>query len=209
LFSLYLKIIFNLKLNIIYKLTEIPEKLLVNLSILAKIQKNGRIKRSSDGIVSLDEENFQSILRFINSDSRKQSVFEINSIISDTSDKVKEIINNKFMNQNCATTDEYYSNCELLLLLNKSLASAKEGILNLKFTYTNDHNTVSQLDIIILKINNILKESMYKFNYFNQMLPSNVRIFTESQLDFNSSNYTLPPNEKDPKEFIINMQSML
>lgn len=189
-------------------MTQIPEKLLINLTILAKIQKNGRIKRSYDGIVSLDEEKFQSIKRFMNNDSRKQSVFEINSIITDTADKVKEIVNNKYMNQNYTNTEEYYSNCELLLLLNKSLASAKEGVINLKFTYTNDHNTLSQLDIILLKINNILKESMFKFNYFNQMLPNNTRIVTEYSEDLNSSSNS-PPNEKNPQDHIINMQSMM
>ena len=42
-------------------------------------------------------------------------------------------------------------------LIYNSLKNSLEGINNLKFTYIDDHNTVSQLDILILKVQNILK----------------------------------------------------
>ena len=48
----------------------IPDKLLINLKILSKIQKNGRITRSYDGIVSLESETYyQSLKRFLSNDS--------------------------------------------------------------------------------------------------------------------------------------------
>ena len=61
----------------------IPDKLLINLKIISKIQKNGRISRSYDGIISLESDViYQSIKRFVCNDSRKQAIFEINSVIT-------------------------------------------------------------------------------------------------------------------------------
>ena len=78
----------------------IPDKLFINLKILSKIQKNGRISRSSDGIIALEHETFyQSLKRFVTSDSRRQSVFEINSIINETIECMSNIVNSKFMNK--------------------------------------------------------------------------------------------------------------
>jgi hypothetical protein len=168
---------------------KIPDKLLINLKIMANIQKNGRIKRSMDGIISLDSDYlfYQSIRRFLNNDSRKQSIFEINSVIAECHEKVKEIINNKFMTPMNSNREEFFNNVELLLLVHNSLKGSLEGINNLKFTYIDDHNTVSQLDIMILKIQNILKEAMFKINYFNSMLPNIQKLFIEKEdLNFNT-----------------------
>mgnify|MGYP000273827214 FL=1 len=131
----------------------IPDKLLINLKIISKIQKNGRITRSYDGIISLENEIFyQSIKRFFSNDSRRQATFEINSVITETIDILHHIINSKYMHKNFYQTDEYIKNCENLSLILTELEAAKAGIENLKFTYQNDQNTSSQIDIIILKI---------------------------------------------------------
>ena len=168
---------------------KIPDKLLINLKIIANIQKNGRIKRSMDGIISLDSDYlfYQSIRRFLNNDSRKQSIFEINSVITECHEKIKEVINNRFMTPQNSNREEYFQNTELLLLIYNSLKSSLEGIQNLKFTYIDDHNTVSQLDIMILKINNMLKETIFKINYFNSMLPNSQKLYFEKEeMNFNT-----------------------
>lgn len=168
---------------------KIPDKLLINLKIIANIQKNGRIKRSIDGIISLDSDYlfYQSFRRFFNNDSRKQSIFEINSVITECHEKIKEIINNRYMTPQNSNREEFVQNTELLLLMYNSLKNSLEGIHNLKFTYIDDHNTVSQLDILILKINNILKETIVKINLFNSMLPSSQKVFFEKEeLSFNT-----------------------
>jgi hypothetical protein len=150
----------------------IPDKLFINLKILSKIQKNGRISRSSDGIIALENETFyQSIKRFVTSDSRRQSVFEINSIINETIECMTNIVNSKFMNKMYSNTDEYYKNCENLNLLLKELISAKVGIENLKFTYSADPNVNSQLDILIIKMNSSIKDMQHKLAYFQSFLP--------------------------------------
>jgi hypothetical protein len=159
----------------------IPDKLFINLKILSKIQKNGRISRSSDGIIALENETFyQSLKRFITSDSRKQSVFEINSIINETIECLNNIINSKFMNKMYSNTDEYYKNCENMVLILRELNNAKIGIENLKFTYSSDANVSSQLDILVIKINSSLKDMNYKLAYFQTYLPENYKIELEN-----------------------------
>lgn len=166
----------------------IPDKLFINLKILSKIQKNGRITRSSDGVIALENESFyQSIKRFITSDSRKQAIFEINSIITETIECLNNIVNSKFMNKMYCDTDEYYKNCENMSLILKELTLAKSGIDNLKFTYTSDANTSSQLDILIIKINSSIKDITHKLLYFQSFLPETYKTEIEAQKN-------IPPN---------------
>ena len=149
----------------------IPDKLLINLKIISKIQKNGRITRSYDGIISLENEIFyQSIKRFFTNDSRRQATFEINSVIIETIDILHHIVNSKYMHKNFHHTDEYVKNCENLSLILKELEAAKAGIENLQFTYQNDQNISSQIDIIILKINTNIKDFTQKLHHFQSYL---------------------------------------
>jgi hypothetical protein len=149
----------------------IPDKLLINLKIISKIQKNGRITRSYDGIISLENEIFyQSIKRFFSNDSRRQATFEINSVVTETLDILRHILNSKYMHKNFYQTDEYIKNCENLSLILTELEAAKAGIENLKFTYQNDQNISSQIDIIILKINTNIRDFTQKLHYFQSFL---------------------------------------
>jgi hypothetical protein len=135
---------------------------------MSKIQKNGRITRSCDGIISLESDTFyQSIKRFISNDSRKQATFEINSVITECIEILQHILNSKFMNKTYIT-DEYLKNCENISLLLNEMELARYGIDNLKFTYQNDPNIISQLDIIILKINTTLKDVTNKLIHYQK-----------------------------------------
>jgi len=149
----------------------ISDNLLINLKILSKIQKNGRIARSYDGIISLESDTYiQPVRRFLSSDSRKQAVFEINSIITESIVALNSILNSKYMNKNFCQYDEYVKNCENLQLLMSEMDLARMGIENLKFTYQNDQNTASQLDIIILKINTTIKDVSQKLYYYQSFI---------------------------------------
>ena len=148
------------------------DKLLINLRILGKIQKNGNISRSSDGIIAIENESFYlSIKRFVTSDSRKQSIFEINSIINETIKILESTINSKYLNKTYCNSNEYYKNCVNLTLILNELKLALQGIENLKFTYKQDINTVSQLDILIMKIENTLNDMIHKLSFFKKLLP--------------------------------------
>lgn len=149
----------------------IPDKLLVNLKILSKIQKNGRICRSYDGIIALDNDSvYQPIRRFLTNDSRKQAVFEINSIITECIDTLTYFSNSKFMNKENCYTDEYLRTCENMHLILSEMELARTGVINLKFTYQADPNIASQLDIIILKMNTTIRDFTHKLTYFQTFL---------------------------------------
>lgn len=166
------------------------DKLFINLKILSKIQKNGRICRSYDGIISLENDNFyQSIKRFVSHDSRKQSIFEINSIINESIECLNSIINSKYMNKLQANSDEYFKSCEDISLILKELSAARHGIENLKFTYTIDANIESQLDIINVKIQSSLKDMNFKLNYFKSFLPPFKLITLTENNNLNDYNY--------------------
>jgi hypothetical protein len=160
----------------------IPDKLLINLKIISKIQKNGRIARSFDGIISLENDAFyQSIKRFVTNDSRKQAVFEINSVITECIDILHHITNSKFMNKLYYQSGEYIKNCECIGLLLKEMELAKTGVENLKFTYQNDPNIVSQIDIVILKINTTIKDFYQKLMYFQNYIQNDqYNFFTQT-----------------------------
>lgn len=152
----------------------IPDKLLINLKIISKIQKNGRITRSYDGIVSLENDAFyQPLKRFLSSDSRKQAIFEINSIISECIETLNHILNSKYMNKTFCQSEEFVKNCENISLLLSEMELARCGIENLKFTYQNDQNITSQLDIIILKLNTTIKDVTQKLIYFHSFVQYN------------------------------------
>lgn len=145
----------------------ISDKLLINLKIISKIQKNGRIARSYEGIISLENDGmYQFIKRFLSNDSRKQAIFEINSIITESLDTFKYILNSKIMTESCSDTEEYRRNCQDLELLCRELKSARDGVENLKFTYKADHNIISRIDIILLKIDSGLIDIENKLEYY-------------------------------------------
>jgi hypothetical protein len=184
----------------------IPDKLLINLKIISKIQKNGRITRSYDGIISLENNVFyQAIKRFISSDSRKQAIFEINSIISESISILNHILNSKYMNKTFNESDEYIKNCENITLIISELELSKQGIENLKFTYQNDPNIVSQIDILILKINTTIKDVNTKLSYFKSFLQSESKPpLLEYALQTNEIYQTQTSNwnyNKDNKDF--------
>lgn len=151
----------------------VPDKLLINLKILSKIQKNGRIARSYNGMIALESDTmYQSIKRFLSSDSRNQAIFEINSIVTECINVITNMLNNKYMTKNYSNTDEYSKTCEHLQLLMTEMEHARNGIENLKFTYQNDPNIVSQLDIIILKINTNIKDTTHKLMILQSYMPN-------------------------------------
>lgn len=173
----------------------VPDKLLINLRILGNVQKNGRIARSYDGIISIEGDTFyQSFKRFLTNDSRRQAIQEITSIMNECSDIMKFITTSKAMSMELAHTDEFFKGCENLNILLKEMRGAKNGIENLKFTYAEDINVVSQLDVVILKFSNIIRDLTYKLSYFQSAL--------------NNVNYNSMPDPKSQHEIIIDMTSI-
>lgn len=138
----------------------LPDKLFINLRKLGKIQKNGKISKSNDGIINLEGDYFyQPVKRFILGDSRKHSVNEINSIVNDTINTLYSMthIHND-------GSEEYTRIFENLVILTDEFERAYTGIENLRFTYASDSNISTQLDVILIKIRSTLKDTYVKIN---------------------------------------------
>ena len=101
------------------------------------------------------------------------------------------------MNKIYFQTGEYYKNCEFIELIVTELELAKTGIENLKFTYQNDQNIVSQIDIIILKINTLTKDFSQKLYYYKSLIPQQIYHSTPQEIpqqQLNNSQITESPN---------------
>ncbi len=128
------------------------EKLLINLKILGRIPKNGKIQKSSYGIISIETDSYlTSLRRFVTQDGRFQSIMEISNIIDDAIYKTKEITNSKYFNPE-SDPDKFFNLCKYLDLIMESLQNSSRGIENLKTTYKTDLNIISQIEVILLKI---------------------------------------------------------
>ena len=129
------------------------DKLLVNLRILSKIPKNGRITRSVDGVIALEPVGYLvSIKRFLTADSRKQTLIEIDKILTSCIAKFKEIL------QKGSSIKDKEKTRELLLILHNEIKSSTCGLENLKTTYQDDQSMVSHLDIFLLKTETLVNE---------------------------------------------------
>ena len=136
----------------------IPDKLLVNLKILSKVEKNGRISRSYSGMISIENNAFyQSLKRWVSQDSRHQSMLEIKSIIEEAETKINSLLENKNLRSGVPISAEYIRICEILNLLYTELPGVIIGLENLKFTYKSDVYTESQIDIILINVRSIYK----------------------------------------------------
>ena len=146
----------------------IPEKVLVNLKILSKIQKNDKITKSYDGIISLDSyQHLQFVKRTLYGDSRFNTVHEIHSIINESIVALNTLFDSKLLTKIYQSTQEWYSVCEDIRLLLLEMYAAKKGIINLKFTYIQDLNINAKLDVYIGRISNIIRDSIIKFKKYS------------------------------------------
>jgi hypothetical protein len=182
----------------------IPDKLLINLKILGKIQKNGRISRSCDGLISLESDTiYQPLKRLFYNDSRKQAIFEINSIVTECIDTLAHIVNSKYLSRQKSPqllhgvpskkedTLEFNKHCEEIYLVMQEMEKARVGIENLKFTYQNDPNISSQIDIIILKIDTTLRDISNKLAYLGVHINNTNE---QNEVDNNDDNHIIYMN---------------
>ena len=149
----------------------IPDKILINLKILSKIPKNGRICKSYNGLISLENDSIsQSVRRYFRNDSRHQTILEINSITEDSIELLYSLLRSKYIDEQFNDTEEYREYVENLEILLSEMIAAKAGINNLRFTYECDHTIISKLDIILLKLTSAINESKRKVEYYRHIM---------------------------------------
>ena len=146
--------------------------IILDLSIISKIPKKGRIKRDNSGKISLEKEwVFQPVTRVVYGNNRDTAINDINTVKVEAFEKSNDIMDNKFFNiyklKESPTESEieaHNKKVEEITELSQSLLNSIKGIENLKGTYSDDATSVSKLDRIIHEINNKAMEMKSKLD---------------------------------------------
>lgn len=136
------------------------DNVLLHLKILSQIPRNGRLRRTNNGSVTLEADGILVPLkRFIYRDDRKQAVIDINSIVTDAFMEIKSLLTSKYMSgERVSGSDEERETVSRLQLLYVELEKAYIGVHNLKTTYQTDIPITSQIDIVLNKMQSMLGE---------------------------------------------------
>ena len=143
------------------------DQIILNLKILSMVPRNGRIKRSDNGTITLENDDLLvPIKRYIYNDGRRQTIMDINSILDETFSMIKIIMSSKRL------TDSNFESCDsnrhLINQLNviyNELEKSKKGLENLQTTYKEDIKTCATLDLLVEKIDFNLAEINRKINF--------------------------------------------
>lgn len=129
------------------------DNLLRNLQILGKVPKYGRIKRSLNGVIALEDNVFYTgAKRYLNAEGRLQTLHDIKTIVADSEDKVTAIVNSRFFNTQCLEGDELWKDLNALQTL---ICCAMGGIENLKATYAADLTVEAELEVVLMKLQRV------------------------------------------------------
>lgn len=137
-------------------MNEITDTILVNLKIISKINSNDKLKLSNYS-TSIEKESLTSWLsRWYNGDSREKTISFIKTVITDAINITNDIMNSTYINNKAKRTvyeeNEFTKSLNTLFLVKNEMVNCKTGILNLKKTYEMDIQIISQLEVIINKI---------------------------------------------------------
>ena len=139
------------------------DKILLNLKILGCIPPYGRIRRGSNGVIAIEEEGWISTMkRYIFNESRRSTVEEISEILGSATEKVTDLINSRFLERDeelkALYPEEFKNVYDAMNLIHKEITGAITGVANLKSTYHSDPMIISQLDIIITRMNFLMNK---------------------------------------------------
>lgn len=137
-------------------MNEITDNILVNLKIISKIAPNNKLKLIHN-TTTIEKEGIASwILRWYNGDSREKTVNFIKIVLADAINMTNDIMNSTYINnKNRRTTyeeTEYTKSLSTLFLIKNELYNSKTGIINLQKTYELDIQIISQLEVVMNKI---------------------------------------------------------
>lgn len=164
------------------------DTLLLNLRILSKVRGGGRIARSKNGIISLEDSSlYLCVKRWLSWDSRHQTLPELRRIVEDASDKCHAMLNSKYME--ATDKPEYRTLIGELTMLRDALNDARPGVENLRITYCQDYSTIAQLDLLLTKMRNLM-------NKISEHLPHAAQMVAEQNSEVIVADY------KDEQRFV-------
>ena len=137
-------------------MNEITDNILVNLKIISKIAPNNKLKLLNN-TTTIEKEGVASwLLRWYNGDSREKTVNFIKTVISDSINMTNDIMNSTYINNKGRKTTyeetEFTKLLSTLSLIKVEMSNSKVGIINLQKTYELDIQIISQLEVVMNKI---------------------------------------------------------
>ncbi len=137
-------------------MNEITDNILVNLKIISKIAPNNKLKLLNN-TTTIEKEGIASwLLRWYNGDSREKTVNFIKTVIADSINMTNDIMNSTYINNKGRKTayeeTEFTKLLSTLSLIKVEMGNSKAGIVNLQKTYELDIQIISQLEVVMNKI---------------------------------------------------------
>jgi hypothetical protein len=137
-------------------MNEITDTILVNLKIISKIAPNNKLKLINN-TTTIEKEGMAAwLLRWYNGDSREKTVGFIKTVVNDSINITNDLMNSTYINNRSRKTvyeeTEFTKAYSMLMLIKNEMVNSKTGILNLNKTYQLDIQIISQLEVVINKI---------------------------------------------------------
>jgi hypothetical protein len=123
---------------------------IINLKLISKIPEYGRIRKTSDNLLVVEDYSiFSGIKRYFSNQNRMQNIYDVVHIIDGVIEKNYFFLDNK----NEARPKEN------IMLITRELKASTKGLEMLKnTTYKNDYNITSIIELTITKIKNHIIE---------------------------------------------------
>lgn len=137
-------------------MNEITDNILVNLKIISKIAPNNKLKLLNN-TTTIEKEGIATwLLRWYNGDSREKTVNFIKTVVGDSINMTNDIMNSTYINNKGRKTayeeTEFTKLLSTLSLIKVEMSNSKTGIINLQKTYELDIQIISQLEVVMNKI---------------------------------------------------------
>jgi len=141
----------------------------INLKTISKLKVTDKFYINLQRqIIVIKNDIYQSIYRIFLGECRKKNLVELSELYSNIISYIEDKLQSKYLHNDSELSDmenEFHS--KLLYILNRlgtELSSSKDGLENLKLTYSGDILVESQLDNIINNIDNIIVRLDKKLN---------------------------------------------
>lgn len=130
------------------------DTLIGNLKIVAMLTRNGRLRRTPQGTLTIEANNFWvPFRRFLLSNSRQETLQDLNFIYGEAFNELTRLLSDK-------ETNEWQGRTRKVEVLFRTLKNSLGGLENLKSTYSADVNMLVNTEILIEKSNSLLSHAL-------------------------------------------------
>ena len=135
------------------------KRLIIELGVIGQITRGYKLN-TKEAFVSIDDSNwYQGFLRKYRGDSRQMTLSKITKLTDETEDLVNRALEHVRTNKN--DRNLHFLNRrpkDFLQEFSKKIKNCREGLTNLKITYSQDKTVTACLDMAILTLDNCIKE---------------------------------------------------